>query len=155
MNDFDIEITDHSGKLTDEQNSLIRQVIETAMIKENVAAGSEVSVSIVDDEEIQNLNRDYRGKDEPTDVLSFALNEGVEDPGFTEDAPNIMGDVIISLERAAAQAEEYGHSLDRELSFLAVHGFLHLNGYIHDSEEQEKEMFTLQEEILKAHGIEK
>ncbi len=155
MNDFDIEITDHSGKLSDDQSSLIRQVIATAMTKENVAAGSEVSVSIVDDEEIKNLNRDYRGKDQPTDVLSFALNEGAEDSGLMEDAPNIMGDVIISMERAEAQAEEYGHSLERELSFLAVHGFLHLNGYIHESEEEEKEMFTLQEEILKAHGIEK
>jgi probable rRNA maturation factor len=155
MNDFDIEITDHSGKLSDDQSSLIRQVIATAMTKENVAAGSEVSVSIVDDEEIKNLNRDYRGKDQPTDVLSFALNEGAEDTGLMEDAPNIMGDVIISMERAEAQAEEYGHSLERELSFLAVHGFLHLNGYIHESEEEEKEMFTLQEEILKAHGIEK
>jgi probable rRNA maturation factor len=155
MNDFDIEITDHTGQLTKEQSSLIRQVIATAMTKEKVAPGSEVSLSIVDDEEIQNLNRDYRGKDQPTDVLSFALNEGSEDPGLMENVPNIMGDVVISMERAAAQAEEYGHSLDRELSFLAVHGFLHLNGYIHESEEEEKEMFTLQEEILKAHGIEK
>ena len=95
-----------------------------------------------------------------SDVISFALeDEGEgelavifdEDEDF--DLPRNLGDIMISVERAKEQAEEYGHSFDRELGFLAVHGFLHLNGYDHMTPEDEKEMFTLQEDILTAYGL--
>ncbi|MCY7464083.1 rRNA maturation RNase YbeY, partial [Bacillus paralicheniformis] len=93
-------------------------------------------------EEIQKINKEYRGKDYPTDVISFALEEDGE--GEIEiigaDMPPVLGDIIISADKAREQAEEYGHSLMRELGFLTVHGFLHLLGYDHMTEEEEKEM---------------
>lgn len=120
---------------------------------------TEMSVTFMDNAAIQVINRDYRGKDAPTDVISFALEEEGEDeiPVIFEDGenplPRVLGDIMISTERAAEQAEAYGHSYDRELGFLAVHGFLHINGYDHMTPEDEKEMFGLQKEILDAYGL--
>ncbi|MCJ0588745.1 rRNA maturation RNase YbeY, partial [Enterococcus cecorum] len=119
---------------------------------------TEMSVTFMNNAEIREINRDYRNKDQATDVISFALeDEGEgelaiifdEDEAF--DLPRNIGDIMISVERAKEQAQEYGHSFDRELGFLAVHGFLHLNGYDHMTPEDEKEMFTLQEDILTAY----
>ena len=104
----------------------------------------------------EEINRDYRGKDVPTDVISFALNDEVEDEidiiGL-EDEINSIGDVIICVDIAHEQAKEYEHSFDREIGFLAVHGFLHLLGYDHMTEEDEKEMFGKQDEILEKFGL--
>lgn len=112
----------------------------------------EVSVTLVDDDAIRELNRDYRGVDRPTDVLSFAmLEEGEgepEAPQLPPDAPLQLGDIVISLERAAAQAVEYGHSLERELGFLVTHGVLHLLGYDHQTPEDEARMQETAEAIL-------
>ncbi|WP_147802943.1 rRNA maturation RNase YbeY [Alkalicoccus halolimnae] len=154
MNEYEIDITDETGRLTEEQLNLVSEVLQTAFIREGKLPGAEVSVTFVRDENIQTLNRDYRNKNQVTDVLSFALNEGDEEI-VGADIPDVMGDIIISADRAEAQAEEYGHSFEREICFLAVHGFLHLSGYVHESETEEKEMFTRQEEILRTHGIEK
>ena len=119
-------------------------------IKKMLKMHSEVSVTFVSNERIQEINREYRDKDTPTDVISFAMEELGE--GEMEligaDMPRVLGDIIISIPKTKEQAEEYGHSFIRELGFLAVHGFLHLLGYDHMNEEEEKEMFTLQKEIL-------
>lgn len=114
---------------------------------------AEVSVTLTDDAHIHVLNRDYRGVDRPTDVLSFALTES-EEPAII-DAPCsvLLGDLVISLERAAAQAEEYGHSFLRELSFLTVHGMLHLLGYDHIEEEDRLEMEEEQRHVMDVLGI--
>lgn len=114
-------------------------------------SNTEVSIALVDNIRIQELNREYRGIDTPTDVLSFAFNEGqmAGDILFTNGSDkHILGDIIISLECAFSQAEEYGHSFKRELGFLTVHGMLHLLGYDHQTPDERVEMERLQEEIL-------
>jgi probable rRNA maturation factor len=119
---------------------------------ERLDVRGEVSVSFVTDEEIHALNREYRGVDRPTDVLSFALTEGDAFPDPVDELP-MLGDIVISVPTALRQAQEYGHSKEREVGFLLVHGFLHLLGYDHDSEAAEREMFGLQEEVLNAVGL--
>lgn len=138
---------------------LLTKAINAAAAYEGIVEG-EVAVSLVDDEAIHELNRTYRDKDAPTDVLSFAMQEGEEDEMeivFDEEdeveADTMLGDIIISIPTAKRQAEEYGHSLERELAFLAVHGFLHLIGYDHMTPEDEKEMFGRQEAILETAGF--
>ncbi|MBH8597391.1 rRNA maturation RNase YbeY [Thermoactinomyces sp. CICC 10523] len=116
----------------------------------------EVAVTIVDNEKIHQLNREYRGIDRPTDVLSFPLWEPDEEWVIDEEEEEVMlGDIVISLPKAKEQAAEYGHTLARELGFLAVHGFLHLLGYDHETEQEEKEMFSRQEEILSRIGLQR
>ena len=109
-----------------------------------------VSVSFVDNAFIHQLNRDYRKIDRPTDVISFAFLDGESDREAQLNGGGIvcLGDIYISIDKAKEQAEEYGHSLNRELSFLFVHGLLHLLGYDHMTPEDEKVMFALQDEIL-------
>lgn len=115
---------------------------------------AEVSLTLVDNVRIHELNREYRGVDRPTDVLSFALMEAHEDEpeiiGFEDEA---LGDIIISVERAREQAEEYGHSLEREMVYLAVHGVLHLLGYDHEHDEEKSEMRAEEEKIMKLLGL--
>ena len=149
--------------LTPAARALVKRAITAALDYEQFEGAAEVSVTFVDNEAIRELNRDYRGKDAPTDVLSFPLYEDDEDfdDGFVlppdmeedEEAPTAIGDIVISVERAKAQAEEYGHSFDRELAFLAVHSTLHLLGYDHErSEDEDKEQRRRQEEILASIG---
>lgn len=114
---------------------------------------AEVAVTIVDDEEIHRLNREYRQVDRPTDVLSFPQWDPGEEWGSPQGEPLPLGDIVISLPRAKEQAELYGHSLERELGFLAVHGFLHLLGYDHETAEEEEDMFSRQEAILSQVGL--
>jgi len=115
----------------------------------------EVSVSIVDNEEIREINRQFRSIDRATDVLSFPMltfAEG-EEAEVNENDEIVLGDIIISLERAKEQAEEYGHSLKREIAFLTAHSMLHLLGYDHMEPEEEAEMFRRQKEILLQAGF--
>ena len=114
---------------------------------------AEVSVMLTDDAHIHVLNRDYRGVDRPTDVLSFALTESKEPAIIYAPCGVVLGDLVISLERAATQAEEYGHSFLRELSFLTVHGMLHLLGYDHIEEEDRLEMEEEQRHVMDVLGI--
>jgi len=109
-----------------------------------------ISVSIVDNRYIHKINKKYRGIDRPTDVISFAFLDGDDSKNELMHSDSIvpLGDIYISYEKAIEQASEYGHSLDREMCFLFVHGLLHLLGYDHMKEEDEKVMFALQEEIL-------
>lgn len=108
------------------------------------------NIIIVDKNTIQKLNREYRNKDSVTDVISFALED---DNTFIKTDLRVLGDIYICLDRAKEQASEYGHSLLRELSFLSVHGLLHLLGYDHQTKEDENVMFGLQEMILNEYGI--
>ncbi|MFC5713427.1 rRNA maturation RNase YbeY [Thalassorhabdus alkalitolerans] len=149
-----IDLLDETESLTQEKQELVRRIVESACLQENVPAETEVSVTFVDNQAIQDINREYRGKDYATDVISFALDEGEEGP-VDPSVPNLLGDIIISVPKAEEQAAAYGHSFERELGFLAVHGVLHLLGYIHETEEQEKQMISRQEEILKAYGLER
>ena len=105
----------------------------------------EFNIILTNNEYIHKLNKEYRNIDRETDVITFALED---DLSFPEIENRVLGDIYISIDKARTQAEEYGHSFKRELCFLAVHGFLHLLGYDHMVEEEEKIMFNLQEEIL-------
>ncbi len=113
---------------------------------------SEVSITLTDNDHIHELNRKYRGIDRPTDVLSFAFSES-EEPEVVEAEGETLGDIILSVERAKEQAEEYGHSLRRELAFLTVHGMLHLLGYDHMEEQDRIEMEEEQHYVMEALGI--
>ena len=134
------DITNNQNRLefTSDLEKLIETVIEKAFEYENVEPRN-VSVLICDNDEIKKLNGQFRDIDSPTDVLSFPMYE--------------LGDIVISLERAAAQAEEFGHSLRREVAFLTAHSMLHLFGYDHIDDSEREEMFEKQEEILAQLGI--
>ena len=111
----------------------------------------EFSVMFVDEIRIQEINRDYRSIDQATDVISFALNDN--DEGLIEPNTYYLGDIVICIDIAKRQAEEYGHSIEREMCFLAVHGLLHLLGYDHQTQVDEDEMFSLQDIILANKGL--
>lgn len=113
----------------------------------------EVSVTLTNNEYIHTLNKEYRGIDRPTDVLSFALNESEEPEMVDGPEVNMLGDLIISVERAQEQAADYGHSLRREVAFLTVHGMLHLLGYDHMEEEEREEMENEQRFVMEKLGI--
>jgi probable rRNA maturation factor len=134
---------------------LLKEVVAFALAKENAPEDVEVSLALVDDEYIQQLNKNYRSKDAPTDVLSFAMKERVAGEDFDggPEAEKLLGDIVISVERAKKQAEEYGHSFEREMAYLTVHGTLHLLGYDHEIEEEKRVMRHKEEQILKAFDL--
>ena len=149
---FTIDFNDHTNLVKDEWYHQIEDLINFAKEKENIHEDAELSVTFVDKDEIQEINKNYRDKDKVTDVISFALEE--DEPDIIGlDIPRVLGDIIICTDVAKEQAESYGHSFERELGFLALHGFLHLLGYDHMNEEDEKEMFGRQKEILNAYGL--
>lgn len=123
----------------------VKEVLIYATEKEKLN-NVEFNVIIVDNNYIHNLNKTYRNIDRETDVITFALDD--EDKVKTEGDIDILGDIYISIDKAKEQAEEYGHTFLREITFLAVHGFYHLLGYDHMNEEEEKVMFQKQEEVL-------
>ena len=128
----------------------VEKVLYKAMEKEGLENTS-FNLIIVDNEYIHELNRNYRNIDRETDVITFALED--EDSLVVGLDERILGDIYISIDKARSQAEEYGHGLLRELAFLAVHGFYHLLGYDHMSQEEEEIMFKKQEEVLLEYGI--
>ena len=133
-----------------EELETVKKVLELAIKKEKLENVS-FNLIIVDNKYIHELNRTYRDIDRETDVITFALED--EDSIIIPDNERILGDIYISIDKARSQAEEYGHSLLRELSFLAVHGFYHLLGYDHMTKEDEEVMFKKQEEVLEEYGI--
>lgn len=141
-------------KITPQLRALIKRCCEQTLTFEDIDDNAQVSVSFVDNDEIHALNKEYRNVDRSTDVLSFPLGD---ENGFDVDNSSnaiLLGDIVISVEKAIAQAEEYGHSTEREIAFLTVHSMLHLLGYDHETSEQdEKDMFARQEEILSQLGI--
>lgn len=136
--------------------NLINRVVKATLENENFKKDAEVSVSFVDNETIHKLNLEYRGKDKPTDVLSFPMTDGDEEDDDIDLSTGavMLGDIIISAEKAMEQANEYGHGIEREICFLAVHSTLHLLGYDHEtSEDDEKYMNQTQESILQKIGL--
>lgn len=151
-------IYDETGKITEDMVEWMEDLLNVAARKLSVQDNAEVSITVVSNEKIKEINRDYRDKDKVTDVISFAIEDDEQElfkefdlDGIT--IPRDLGDIFISYDKAVEQAEEFGHSVERELGFLMVHGFLHLNGYDHMTDEDEKKMFSLQEEILKEYGL--
>lgn len=133
---------------------LVSESVDGALVYLGFTRECELSVTFTDNGKIRILNRDYRGIDRPTDVLSFPMYSFSDGDVPDGDEHVMLGDIVISVEKAREQAAEYGHSLRREIAFLAVHSVLHLLGYDHEtSEEDEKEMFALQEKIMNALGI--
>lgn len=141
------EVTSWNESYEDQYFQIIEETLKQLQIKEDV----EVSCIIVDDERIHSINRDYRNIDRATDVISFALEDTPQ--YYVEGMPRSLGDIFISFDHAKMQAEEYGHSLKRELCFLFTHGLLHLLGYDHMEASDEKEMNTMQKKILDALEI--
>ncbi len=142
--------------ITNALRALIKKTVNAALEYEEVEFDCEVSVTFVDNNAIQVLNRDFRGKDAPTDVLSFPLLENgeIDEDSIVEGEPVALGDIVLSAEKALTQSEEYGHSLERELCFLTVHSVLHLLGYDHEtSKEDEEYMNDTCEEVLASLGL--
>ena len=134
-----------------ENLDILKPLLEYARKKEKLEDTElEFSVIIVDNKRIHEINKEYRGIDRPTDVISFALEDNEE---IEFDHYRVLGDIYISIDKVREQANEYGHSEKRELAFLTIHGFLHLLGYDHMEPEDEKIMFGRQEEILNGFGI--
>ena len=128
--------------------AIVRKAIFNTLVYEGFEYDTEVSVTFVDNEQIKELNKSYRNKNSATDVLSFPQYDDFNDI-VDPDAIVPLGDIVISLERARDQAEEYGHSFEREIAFLTVHSTLHLLGYDHEvGKAEESEMFAKQKEIL-------
>ena len=137
----------------------IASLLRCAAKEEKVPSFYTVTIGFCDDERIRRFNRRFRNLDKATDVLSFPLTSGREEwssgevslsPGTVRPS---LGDILISTERCAAQAEEYGHGFEREICFLALHGFLHLLGYDHMEEEERKEMENIADVYLDAMGV--
>lgn len=153
---INIFLSDEQEKLTPPDNfeELIERCTRGALEEEGIDEDAEVSVTLTDNEGIRALNHEHRGIDRATDVLSFPM---LTDEGFEVDPDTdaiILGDIVISLERAKEQAEEYQHSYRREVAFLLTHSLFHLLGYDHvNSEEEEREMFAKQERVLEKLGI--
>ena len=135
-----------------ENLEVLEPLLTYALEVENVD-NLEFNVIIINNEEIHKINKEYRGIDRPTDVISFAL-EDYKDIKYENDY-RVLGDIYISIDKVKEQAKEYGHSEKRELAFLAVHGLLHILGYDHMEKEDEKVMFSKQELILDGYGITK
>lgn len=147
----DIVFVNETHESIEEWVPLLTRVIEKTIEQEGISKDKEVSVIFVTPDRIQELNRDYRGHDRVTDVISFALND-TDDTIVGVELP-ILGDIFVCLEVARQQAVEYGHTLERELGFLVCHGLLHLLGYDHMTPEEEADMFSKQEAVLNALNL--
>ena len=151
---MEITIYDHSqGKLTKHQEELAEHLLQSAAKALDLPETAELSLTLVRNPEMKELNAKYRGVDRATDVISFAINDDEDFEMPAELLPLDLGDLFISLDKVAEQALFLGHSEDREFGFLLVHGFLHLNGFDHEDPADEKKMFARQEEILSAYGL--
>lgn len=147
-----VVLDDKQEEVNNDDAALVKDVLQHAAVFMKLDHDYEMSVNFVNDEEIHKINKQYRDTDRATDVISFALEEA--DRIHIEGVPEELGDLFISLDHAKHQSEEYGHSYNRELAYLAVHGFLHLLGYDHTkSQAAEDEMFGLQDAILEEYGL--
>ncbi len=139
----------------DEYENILLDIADYAVKLLNRNNNFSLEVNFVNNEMIHQINKEYRHIDRPTDVISFAFLDEVEGEVSINYGDNLflLGEILISIDQAKIQAEEYGHSLHREICFLFVHGLLHLLGYDHQNEIEEKEMFSLQEKILNEKGV--
>ena len=150
------ENTQEAIELTYKLKMLVRQAIEATLDYEQYGNPCEVSVTFTDNAGIHTLNKQYRGVDRPTDVLSFPLfdYDGESEEPPVDELMGMLGDIVLSLEQAKLQAEKYGHSFEREVAFLTVHSMLHLLGYDHETgEEDEADMRRRQSEIMEQMGL--
>ena len=159
---MDLEIYNQTTQLgvTDDQLKLVETILQYAGEYIKLNDNTEMSVTFVNNDRIQEINKEYRGVDRATDVISFAIEDSTDgvfpiilNDEMEAEIPENIGDIFVSIDKVAEQAKFLGHSDDRELGFLVVHGFLHLNGYDHQTQEDEDEMFTLQRDILDAYGL--
>lgn len=135
--------------LDEEIETMINKVVKECLLYEKIGTDYEISVSFVNNEEIKDLNTRFRGKNKETDVLSFPMDEEIDIEGQTP----LLGDIVISVEKAQEQANEYNHSLIREIAYLTAHSMLHLMGYDHMTEEDKKIMRDKEKDIMKNLGI--
>ena len=139
------------------EEKLIKEVVIRVLEEEKVLPEVDVYITLTNNEEIHKINKEYRDVDRPTDVLSFPMYERDEIAGLKTDTDDeiekILGDIIVSIEKVREQAEEYGHSFERELAYLVTHGMLHLLGYDHMIEEEKAVMRKREEEILETLNI--
>ena len=144
-----------SIKITYKAKMLIRRAICETLAHEDFENAAQISLTFTDNEGIRKLNKEFRDIDKETDVLSFPLMsfDGTDEPPVDE-GENMLGDIVLSLEKASEQAETFGHSLEREIAFLCIHSTLHLLGYDHMTDDEEAEMRAAQREILAAMGLE-
>lgn len=150
-----IDYNNEQDKLTPPEDieQLIEKCTAAALAEEDIKDDAEISVTLVDNARIREMNAEFREIDRETDVLSFPLGD---ENGFEVDPDTdamLLGDIVISLEKAKSQADEYGHSFKREVAFLITHSLFHLLGYDHMTEDEEKEMFAKQEKVLQKLGI--
>lgn len=159
---MDLTIYDETdGQVNPAQLALVRDVLQFAARQLSLKDSTEMSVTMMTNPAIRKLNQQYRGVDRATDVLSFAAEESgdetpiIMDPELAAELPENLGDLFVSIDKVEEQAKFLGHSVDRELGFLVVHGFLHLNGYDHEKQADEQRMFDLQREILDEYGLQR
>ncbi|MBB1078335.1 rRNA maturation RNase YbeY [Limosilactobacillus sp. STM2_1] len=157
---MELELFDHTaGQVTSAQQELVSDLLQFAAKKLALTDNTEMSLTFVNNPEIKELNSKYRNVDRATDVLSFAAEEAgdetpiIMDSELAAELPVSLGDLFVSIDKVNEQAKFLGHSINRELGFLVVHGFLHLDGYDHENPTDEKEMFDLQREILDGYGL--
>lgn len=153
---IEIFFSDEQEKLTPPEDieALIERCTRVALEEEGITEDAQVSVTLVDNDTIRELNNEHRGIDRATDVLSFPLGDDDSFDTDPETGAILLGDIVISLERAEEQAKEYGHSFYREVAFLITHSLFHLLGYDHvNGEDEEKLMFGKQEKVLEKLGI--
>ncbi|MGI6413010.1 MAG: rRNA maturation RNase YbeY [Syntrophomonadaceae bacterium] len=156
---MDIMVINQQNKVvySKELQKIINEAIKTVARLHKLPSNSEVSVLIVDNSYIQEMNLIYRNCNQPTDVLSFAMNEMVDeepDIDFPSEV-NVLGDIVLSLEQAEIQSQEYGHSLEREVGFLICHGMLHLLGYDHENDEETRVMRMMEDKVMAILGLER
>ena len=157
---MDLEIYDKTKDGVDQKYiDLVEDVLQFASKALELKDNTEMSVTFVNNDEINEINSKYRGVDRATDVISFAIEDGdddfplIMDDEMAAEIPENIGDIFVSIDKVAEQAEFLDHSYERELGFLVVHGFLHLNGYDHMKQEDEDVMFPLQRKIMDDYGL--
>ena len=146
---MEIEVFNETSEKLDAEIKELKELLEN-ICRDEKLDNVVFNIIIIDNAKIKEINRTYRGIDRETDVISFALED---DKTFNFEDVRILGDIYISIDKVRSQSEEYGHSFKRELSFLAVHGLLHLLGYDHMTKEDEEVMFKKQEEVLSRYDI--
>jgi len=157
-----IENIQDKKEFTNDIEALIKKTCEECLKAEQFQYEAEISILIVDNEQIREMNKEHRNIDKATDVLSFPMTD-IEEGKFNaplqvydfEDGNLILGDIVLSLEKAYEQAAEYGHAIEREIAFLISHGVYHLLGFDHESEAQEKIMMYKQDKVLASMGLER
>ncbi|MFV0394575.1 MAG: rRNA maturation RNase YbeY [Coprobacillaceae bacterium] len=150
---IDFTLLNEVSSFSDDYEAVYLKIIQQTCTQLHIKEDIEVSCILVDDERIHQINKEYRQMDRATDVISFAMEDSK--PLHVEGLPRCLGDIFISVEKAELQAKDYGHSMEREMCFLFTHGLLHLLGYDHMEEDEEKEMIAMQKKILDALQIER